>query len=218
MRTRILTLLLLCLAAGPAGADVYILNTTDERMSYEVTLPNGDTSQGEILEDTGYGPKQTIISTPEGRTTTFKVFSETGESAVEVTAPPHRNYIIGIAGGGLKMEPISWNRDNGQSHKRTMTLYNATGAAQTFDIIDEKEIRKGITLQPGEMQSFPAKNGFSGSSGFHHLRFANGQRIDNAASSGGCMVLHHDKRYAGEVRVSPFGWVTMPKGVEPFMP
>ncbi|MBT9586972.1 hypothetical protein IV102_26760 [bacterium] len=196
----------------PAGADVYIYNTTDERMNYQVVLPNGDTTSGPIEEYRGYYPTQTTLTTPEGRLTAFKVISESGNSSVEAKAAYSRCYLIGKKDGKLIFKPVSWSMDDGQNHKREMTLFNATGAPQTFDLVDEKQMRK-ITLQPGEETTVEAKYGFSGSSGFHHLKFSDGNRLDNAISSGYFVILYLDSRSPGKVQAGNYGHLTPPRNV-----
>lgn len=210
MRNRILFSVLLLALCSAAQADVYIYNTTDERMTYQVLLPNGDTKEGVIKENTGYYPAQTTISTPEGKVTTFKVFSETGKSGMKVQAPYARSYLIGMKGGKLKFKAISWHRDNGQTQKRQMTIYNATGVSQTFDLVDEKELRK-ITLEPGEEKTVSAKHGFNGASGFHDLKFPGGHRLSKAISSGYYCILYMDKRSPGKVQADNYGHLAMPR-------
>ena len=209
----LLVLTLLVLALAPASlADVYIYNTTDERMTYQVQLPNGDTADGVIGETRGYGPEQTTISTKDGVITTIKVTSETGDSAVELKAPYSRCYLIGKKDGGLQLKPVSWSLDNGQTQKRELTIYNATGATQTFALIDEVEMRN-ITLEPGDQTTVPAKNGFGGSSGFHHLKWPNGHRLDKVISSGYFTIIFMDKRDPGKVRAGNYGHLASPRGV-----
>lgn len=212
MKKSLLSLLVVLLACSAVHADVYIYNTTDERMTYQVLLPNGDTQDGVISEYTGYYPAQTNISTPEGTVTTFKVVSESGQSAIEVKAPYTRTYLISTKNGALQFRPVSWSLDNGQTHKREMTIFNATGAPQTFDLVDEKEMRN-FTLQPGEEVTVPAKHGFGGSSGFHHLKFPGGHRLDNQISSGYFVILYMDKRSPGKVQAANYGHLTPPRGV-----
>ena len=212
MKKILFTSLMFLFLGAMASADVYIYNTTDERMSYQVILPNGDTQEGSIDECRGYYPEQTNISTPEGKVTTFKVMSESGASGVEVKAPYSRCYVIYKKEGALKFEPVSWFLNNGQQHVRKLTILNVTGETQTFDLIDEKEMRK-ITLAPGEQTTVEAKNGFSGSSGFHHLKFANGHRINNAISSGYFTMLYMDKRDPGKVQAKDFGHLTIPRNM-----
>ncbi len=206
-------LTLLCLLTPSVQADVFVLNTTDESMTYEVTLPNGDTATGEIKPTGGYYPTQTTIAYPDGAVATYKIMSESGESAVQVKSPPNQIMTLAIVNGGMKVLPTSWNVDNGQTHKREMTILNATDQALTFDIIDEKEVRKGNTLAPGESKSYPAKNGFG--MGFQHLRFADGQRLEPGASTGSFNVLYWDKRSPGKIQCDDFGHITPPKGQTP---
>lgn len=206
------SLLLSATLLTSAAADVYIYNTTDERMTYQVMLPNGDTKDGTIEEYRGYYPAQTTISTPEGRVTTFKVVSESGKTGVEVKAPYSRCFLIGKKNGKLEFRPVSWSMDNGQKHKREMVLYNATEVPQTFDLVDEKQMRK-ITLQPGEETTVEAKHGFSGSSGFHHLKFPDGHRLDNAISSGYFVILYMDSRSPGKVQAANYGHLTQPRNI-----
>ena len=181
-------------------------------MTYSVQLPNGDTKDGVVEEYTGYYPAQTTISTKEGVITTIKVTSESGDSAVELKAPYSRTYLIGKKDGGLQLKPISWSLDNGQVHKRELTIYNATGTTQTFALIDEKEMRN-LTIEPGDQVTVPAKNGFSGSSGFHHLKWPSGYRIDNAVGAGYFTILYNDKRDPGEVQIDEYGHLTIPRGI-----
>lgn len=199
------------LLVGTAHADIYIYNTTDEQMTYQVALPNGDTKDGVIAVNRGYGPAQTTLPAPKGVVTTFKIMSESGGSGVQVKAASSQCFLLAIVNGSMKILPISFSLDNGQTHKREMTIFNSTPTAQTFDIIDEKEVRKGITLEPGTSQTFPAKNGFSGSSGFHHIRFANGDRVENQARSGDYVLLYLDKRSPGKVQVGTYGHLTVPR-------
>ena len=205
-------LFLSLLVVSAAQADVYIYNTTDERMTYQVLLPNGDTKDGTIEEYRGYYPAQTTISTQDGKPTTFKVMSESGSTGVEVKAPYCRCYLVGKKDGKLVFKPVSWCMDNGQKHKRELTIYNATEAAQTFDLVDEKQMRK-ITLQPGEETTVEAKYGFSGSSGFHHLKFPDGHRLDNAISAGYFCILYMDSRSPGKVQANNFGHLTIPRNI-----
>lgn len=203
------TVLLLSLGAQ---ADIYIYNTTDERLTYEVMFPNGDSKTGEVKEDTGYGPSQTTIPGAQGVLTSFKIMSESGGSGVEAKGSYSQAFILAIVDGSMRLLPVGWTMDNGQSHKREMVIFNATPTAQTFDIIDEKEVRKGITLEPGKKQTFPSKNGFGGSSGFHHIRFADGHRVENQASSGQFVLLYLDKREPGKVMVKSYCHLTAPNG------
>lgn len=212
LKSSLSSLLLTVSLLASASADVYIYNTTDERMTYQVMLPNGDTKDGTIDEYRGYYPTQTTISTPDGKLTSFKVFSETGNSGAETRAPYSRCYLIGKKDDKLHFRPVSWSLDNGQKHKREMTLYNATGAPQTFDLVDEKQMRT-ITLLPGEDKTVEAKHGFSGSSGFHHLKFPGGHRLDNAISSGYFVILYLDSRSPGKVQAANFGHLTQPRNI-----
>lgn len=202
---------LAALLASPALADIYLFNTTGDQLTYEVTLPNGDTQKGVVKPTRGYGPEQTSFSNSAPKLH-FKVFNEDGSLLAEETATDYRTFIIGDQTGTMKMERASWYQDNGQVHKRVMEFYNATDKPLTFNLIDEKEVRKDLTLQPGERHTYLAKNGFGGSSGFHHLVFSDGQRVENQAQSGYFVVLHYDKRDPGKIVVTPSGWVTAPKG------
>ena len=208
--TRILPVLFFLLL-GSAQADVYFFNTTDERLTYEVSLPNGDTKTGEIKEDRGYGPTQASFKNSKGDKTPFKVMGEDGSVLLQDTGAYARTFIIFKSAQGVKVQRASWYLSNGQSHKRMMTLFNATGKAVDFALIDEKEMRQ-ISLQPGESKTVSAKNGFGGSSGFHHLKFAT-HRLDKAASAGYFVILHNDKRDAGEVQAENSGHITAPKGI-----
>lgn len=196
---------------GPAHADVYIYNTTDERMTYQVKLPNGDTKDGVIAENTGYYPAQTNIPSAEGPPANLKIVSESGQSAVEFKAPYCRTYVLYKSGGAMQFKPVSWSMDNGQTQKRELTILNTTGTTQTFDLVDEKEMRS-VTLADGEMKTLPAKHGFGGSSGFHHLKFADGSRLDNAISSGYFCILYMDKRSPGKVQANNYGHLAAPRG------
>lgn len=213
MKNAFKLLTLLCLLAPSAQADVYVLNTTDEALTYEVALPNGDTKSGEIKPTGGYYPHQTTIAYPSGAVATFKIISESGESAVEVKAPSNRIVTLAIVGGAMKVIPSSWNVDNGQTHKREMVIFNSTDQPLTFDIIDEKEMRKGNTLAPGESKTYPAKNGFG--MGFQHLKFSDGQRIEPGAATGSFNVLYWDSRSPGKIQCDDFGHITPPKGQTP---
>jgi hypothetical protein len=212
MQKLVLTIFLLFAITAVSQADVYIYNTIDERMSYEVQLPNGDTKAGVVEEYKGYYPAQTTISTKEGVVTNIKVTSESGDSSVMLKAPYSRCYLIGKKDGGLQLKPVSWSTDNGQTQKRQLTIYNATGSTQTFALIDEKEMRN-ITLEPGDETTVPSKNGFSGSSGFHHLKWPNGHRLDNAISSGYFTMIYLDKRSPGKVQADNYGHLAAPRGV-----
>jgi hypothetical protein len=210
MKNQLLLLGLAGALALPISADIYIYNTTDERMTYQVVLPNGDTKDGVIGEDRGYGPEQATLTAPDGKLTTFKVMSESGGSNIEFKSPNNRCSIIGNRNGALQMRPVSWCSDNGQNHQRKLTIYNATGAVQTFDLVDEKQMRS-LTIQPGDEVTVEAKNGFSGSSGFHHLKFPGGHRLDNAISSGYFTILYNDSRSPGKVQANNYGHLTMPR-------
>lgn len=194
----------------PIHADVYIYNTIDERMNYKISLPNGDSSDGSIQECQGYGPRQTTLRTERDKVTTLKVFSESGNTSTEVKAPDMRNYLVGKKDGKLQFRAVSWNTDDGQKHRAEVTLYNATGSVQTFDLVDEKQMRR-ITLQPGEETTVEAKNGFDGS--FHHLKFPDGNRLDNAVRSGSYSILYLDSRSPGKVQAGDYGYVTPPRKV-----
>lgn len=196
-----------------ASADIYIYNTTNERMTYQVLLPNGDTKEGVIRESTGYGPVQTTIPAEQGKITTFQVLSESGQSGVKVRAPFSRCYLASLRDGSMRFEAISWSMDNGQTHQRQMTICNVTASPVTFDLVDEKEVRKGLTLPPGGRITVAAPHGFSGSSGFHHLKFPDGHRLDNAISSGYFVLLYEDKRSPGKIQAGNFGHLTPPRGL-----
>lgn len=210
LNKKLTTALLASSLLPSAFGDVYIYNTTDEKMTYQVLLPNGDTKDGEVKENQGYYPAQTTITTPEGKPTTFRIKSESGNSSVEAQAPYARCYLLAKKDGKLIFKPVSWSLDNGQQHKRELTLFNATDAPQTFDLVDEKQLRN-ITLQPGEEKTVESKNGFSGSSGFHHLKFPDGSRLDNAISSGYFCILYYDKRSPGKVQAANYGHLTAPR-------
>lgn len=204
-------LLSLCFALAPlatAGADVTIINTTDEPMTYQIKLPNGDTKDGEIKAYDGYSPGQTTLITPDGKVTAFKLTSESGNSSVEAKAPYARVFLIGKKDGKLQFRPVSWFMDNGQTHKRQATLYNATEETQSFDLIDEKEMRK-ITLQPGEETTVDAKHCFG--MGFFNLKFGDGTRLDSAVHAGRFNVLYLDKRSPGKVQAKDYGSLAMPR-------
>lgn len=211
MTNKLFALLFFALLLGSAQADVYFFNATDERFTYEVTLPNGDTKTGEIKEDRGYGPSQTHFSNSKGDKTPFKVMREDGSLLAEDTGAYSRTFIIAKSASGVKMQRASWYTDNGQSHKRVMTLFNATEKPVEFDLVDQKEMRK-ISIAPGESKTVSSKNGFNGSSGFHDLKFAS-HRLEKAASSGYFVILYNDKRDPGEVQADNSGHVTAPRGV-----
>lgn len=200
------------LLLGTAQADVFFFNATDDRFTYEVVLPNGDTQAGEIKESRGYGPSQTSFENSKGDKTKFTVKDETGATVFEDTGAYARCFVIAKGEGGVKFERASWYLDNGQSHKRVMTLFNATDKPLTFDVIDEKEMRKIENLAPGASTTIMAKNGFGGSSGFHHLKFAT-HRLDKAAKAGYFVMLYNDKRDPGEVQADNKGHITAPKGL-----
>lgn len=199
---------------APAQADVYIQNTTDERMTYQVKLPNGDTQDGIIAPYDGYYPVQTSIPGESGKVVSFKIVSESGQSSVEAKGSYSQTFVLFKKDGVMQFKPVSWSMDNGQTHKRAVTILNATGEPQEFSLIDEKEMRP-LKLAPGEMINVPAKNGFGGSSGFHHLKFANGDRLDNAISAGTFNILYLDKRSPGKVQVDDYGYLAVPNGIKP---
>lgn len=130
----------------------------------------------------------------------------------EETATDNRTFIIGDQTGQMKMERASWYQDNGQTHQRVIELYNATSQPITFNLIDAVEVRKDLTIQPGERKSFPAKNGMDGGSGAHHLVFPDGHRLDRGASTGSFVVLFKDKNNGDKIGASTCGWVTAPRG------
>jgi hypothetical protein len=189
---------------------MYIYNTTDERLTWEVSLPNGDTQSGEVKENVGYGPVQTTIPSPSGVTTTFRIKSESGNSGVEVKGSYSQFFVLAIVDGSMRVIPGGWTLAS-YPEKREIAILNVTGQPQTFDLIDEKEVRKGLTLQPGEKQTYPAKNGFGGSNGTHTLRFSDGKRLENAIGVGDFAIMFLDKRSPGQVQVKAFGNVTRPK-------
>ena len=211
MKQILATCLMAGLLSGSALADIYIFNTTNDRFTYEMTLPNGDTKTGEIEAERGYGPAQSDFSSG-GQKTHFKVFQEDGSLLAEETATDYRTFIICDKSGTMKMERASWYQDNGQTHKRVIEFFNATDKPLTFDLIDEKEVGKGLTLQPGERQTYEAKNGFNGSSGYHDLKFADGYRSNKEAAAGYFVILHTDTRYPGQIKVTNSGHVTPPRG------
>ena len=207
MKNTLCSLMLLgCLL--PARADIYIYNTINERMGCQVVLPNGDTTDSVIEPDTGYGPSQTTLRTPRDKVTTFKVTSESGKSGMEQKSPDNRCYLVGTRDGKLIFRAVSWNMDNGQTQKREITFYNATGAPQSFGLVDEKEIRQ-FSIQPGEELTVEAKNGFH--AGNHHLKFADGSRQDSAVSAGHYAILYMDSRSPGKVQAKNFGWLAIPR-------
>lgn len=191
-----------------AQADIYVVNTTDERLTWELPLPNGDVKKGQISENTGYGPTRNTVPAQRGVVTTFRIISESGESKVEVKGTYTQVFVLAIKNGGMQVIPGGWTLQT-SPEKREMKVLNATGQAQTFDIIDEKEIRAGLTLQQGEAQTYPAKSGFT-SSGFHTFRFADGSRIENRYGMGDFLIMYLDKRSPGKVQIEEFGNVTDP--------
>jgi len=78
------------------------------------------------------------------------------------------------------------------------------------DLVDEQKMRS-FNLGPGDEVTVEAKHGFSGSSGFHHLKFPGGHRLDNAVSSGYFVILYNDKRSPGKVQAANYGHLTMPR-------
>lgn len=213
VKKTLISLVAVCWLSAPAAADVYFFNTTNDQMTYEVSLPNGDTKKGDIKHNRGYGPAQSHFSNSKGDQTPFKIFNEEGKQIYKGKGAYSRTFLIGQIGGKFKVTPASWYTDNGQKHKRVMALYNGTDKPLTFDIIDEKEVRKGITLKPGERKTVSAKNGFSGSSGFHTFRLADGARLEKAGSVGYLVIFYNDKRY-DTVQASTYGHVTIPRGVK----
>ncbi|MBX3171210.1 MAG: hypothetical protein KF760_27625 [Candidatus Eremiobacteraeota bacterium] len=199
-------LVLSCLL--PASADVYIYNTINERLTYQIVLPNGDTQDGVIEPYAGYTPTQATLRTPRDKVTTFKVTSETGNSSLETKSPDGRCYLIAKKDGKLIFRGVSWNTDNGQTQKRAITFFNATEAPQSFGLVDEKEIRQ-VTVQPGEEVTVEAKNGFH--AGNHHLKFSDGSRLDNAVSAGHYAILYMDSRSHGKVQAGNYGWLAVPR-------
>lgn len=206
-----LTLLFLFTLFGVAQADITIVNTLNDEMTYEVTLPNGDTKKGTIKPYSGYYPSNNSIPAKDDQQTTFKVFNEAGDLVGEETSPNVRLFVIFEDASGMKMQRVSWYKNNGQKHKRVITLLNATGQDQTFDVIDEKEVRN-MSMKAGEIITFPAKNGKSGSSGFHDVRFPNGTRRDKSIAAGYFCIMYNDKRDTKGPSLDDYGHVTPPRG------
>jgi hypothetical protein len=195
-----------------AQADVYLYNTTNERMTWEVTLPNGDTKEGVVEEYRGYYPVQTTIPGQSDKITVFRLRSESGKSAVEVKGTYSQVIVLAIKDGGMRVLPLGWTLNSDQNHKREMTLLNATGQPQIFDIIDEKEVRKGLTLAAGQHATYPTLNPLGGSKGgFLTIRFADGQRVESVMSDGGVGVMYLDSREPGKVMIKNLGYITPPR-------
>jgi hypothetical protein len=98
-----------------AQADIYLYNTTDERMTWEVTLPNGDTKQGDVQEAGQYGPVQTTIPGESGLVTVFRIRSESGQSSVEVKGSYTQVLVLAIKDGVMKVVPLGWSGNTGQN-------------------------------------------------------------------------------------------------------
>ena len=49
--------------------------------------------------------------------------------------------------------------------------------------------------------------------GFHHLKWADGYRLDRSASAGYFHILYMDKRSPGKVQIDDYGLLTIPRGV-----
>lgn len=201
-----------------AAADIVIYNTVNEAMTYEFVLSNGDTKKGDILPNTGYGPQQSRLEVGDAKRTSFKVFNEEGKPVAQVSSPDERVFVLFQDGDSIKIDRVSWFRDNGQKHRRAFGLLNATEEPLYLDIIDAKTIRKDIVLKPGEKREFEAKNGFDGSSGWHHIRFKdnNGSELfrkDRAVGAGYFHVVFKKKGDNPNVfSVKDYGWLTPPRG------
>jgi hypothetical protein len=209
------------LLAAPCYADLVLYNTTSQKMTYELVLPNGDVSRNEINPNTGYGPAQTMIRLDAAPSIRFSVKDEGGKSLGDIKCADNRVFLISDSGGTAKLTKISWYRDNGQAHKRLVQIFNATSEAVNFDLIDSKQVRKDIVLQPGELKQLDAMNGFSGSSGFHHIRFkdssgAEVNRMDSQVQASYFHIIYKDKRNSSpkDITVGTYGWLTPPKGVK----
>lgn len=201
----------LFLALGlSAQADVYLYNATDERMKWEVALPNGDTKQGEIAEATQYGPEMTTIPAGEqGKVTPFRIIGESGP--VELKGSYTQVVFLVKKNGALSVVPLGWTGSNGQNHRREMTLLNVTDQPVTFDIIDAKEVRKGFTLAPGEHQTYPTKNPMDGyAQGKVTVSVTGGERFDTPMTDGGAGIFYLDAY--GAVKMNNLGYVTPPSG------
>jgi len=182
----IMLFLLLCswplLAA--ASTEIYIYNTTNERLTYSQTFPNGDTKTGEIKESSG-SYSDVTLRTNSGGVLTCRITSESGKSTVELKGTDSQVFLLVLKDGAMSVVSGAWTATNGQSQKREIRFLNVTGKPLNFDIIDEKEIRK-VSLKDGYPETFPNKSNIKA------LRFENGQREETPYQPGDFWLIYRD--------------------------
>lgn len=205
MIRRILLLLVLCswpILAAPL-VEIYIYNTTGERLTYTQNLPNGDSKTGEVKERSAYSPGEVTIREENTSAVTCRLGSESGKSAVEIKGTDSQVFVLVLKDGAMSVVSGAWTATNGQSQKREIRFLNATGRPLNFDIIGEKEIGKA-SIQQGHSETYPAK------SGLMSLRFESGQREENQFRPGEFWLLYTENDAPDKIQCKNLGHLTPP--------
>ncbi len=185
-----------------ASTEIYIYNTTNERLTYTQSFSNGDNKTGEIKESSN-GPSSVRLWTQNSGVLTCRITSESGKSTFELKGTDSQVFLLVLKDGAMSVVSGAWTGTNGQTQKREIRFLNVTGKPLNFDIIDEKEIRK-VSVKEGYAETFSAKNPLM------TLRFENGQREENQFRPGEFWLLYTDSYKPDKIQFKNMGYTTPP--------
>jgi len=186
-----------------ASTEIYLYNTTNERLTYTQTFANGDSKSGEIKERSAYSPEEVTVRSPNSGVLTCRIARESGKSTVELKGTDSQVFLLVLKDGVMSVVSGAWTANNGQSKKQEIRFLNAVGRPVNFEIIDEKEIRKA-SLAQGHADSYSAK------SSLMSLRFENGQREDNQFRPGEFWLLFTENTAPDKIKFKNLGYLTPP--------
>ncbi len=183
--------------------EIYIYNTTNERLTYTQSFPNGESKSGELKERSAYSPEQITLRAQNSGVLTCRITSESGKSAVELKGTDSQVFLFVLKDGTMSVVSGAWTATNGQTQKREIRFLNVTGKPLNFDIIDEKEIRKA-SVEQGHAETYSAKIGLM------TLRFENGQREENQFRPGEFWLLFTENGAPDKILFKNLGHLTPP--------
>jgi hypothetical protein len=155
-------LLLLFLLTGQGFADVFIRTTVNERLSYEISLPNGDVQKG-VVRECGSGGWHFEDIRLSGKEPVVVQFATDAGAKAKVKVPADHELLVYVgANGKLNIDDIGFGVSGSQKAPNIFKVFNLTGQSITFDLVDQKEVRKGNALGQAEVKQFDGRNAFDG--------------------------------------------------------
>jgi len=90
-----------------ASTEIYIYNTTNERLTYSQSFPNGDNKTGEIKESSG-GYSSVRLWTQNSGVLTCRITSESGKSTVELKGTDSQVILLVLKDGAMSVVSGAW--------------------------------------------------------------------------------------------------------------